>query len=728
MTRLNRWFYLALLLTATLFLIPPESSRAADRTSCVVLVVNSLTLAEVTGGKMPQFAKQTDRMGAALLNIKAHSNNNPVKILLGISAGAPAQANADGKPFLHHDEIYNRIPAKKLYVRFFGREPETEIFNPFYASLSLQNEKSEFVNEIGYIGNQLHARGRKTGYWGEGDPDSHTSSRPGGLIAADANGRIDYGQVGEGIRVEDPLRPAGKRIDEQKLWKAYAASAKKVSLSVIEWGEFEALDYWYAYIPRSRYDDLRTKSLFRLESFVERLLRDCSSNNRTLVILSTAIPKDPRYRERMGWVLVYDPLRRSHGLLSSATTRTPGLVTPYDLHVFLTEILAIPPSPSSIGAPITVKPGDFQQLLRFNSSIVSLEEQRTPILIFMIYLFAVMLIIGGAAVLLVHTYSRIHPWLNTVLLWTMLIPLAFSIASVFKPAHMVTHLLIGAALALLILLVVNQVFPPTTKRLEIIGLLTVGWLLADACTNGYFSRWSVLGYSLASGARYYGLGNEYTGILLGSALLTAGLFLQRAPNRPMALGMIGFGLIMLPFVIGFPRFGANFGDLVPIIPAFGITFILMGRWRINLKNFFFLLCIVIVVFSLFILYDASHESPTHLGRLYKDIANNGWQVAGLLIQRKLEMNWKLVQYSRWTMIVILVVIIFPIALYSPRGPLRSVFARYPALRSVYIGISLAAIGVFLFNDSGIVAAATTLLLPSIALLILMMKHHESGVD
>ncbi|HEX2954273.1 MAG TPA: hypothetical protein VHR47_09870 [Bacillota bacterium] len=724
MTRFSHIFLILLLITSFL-LIPSGLSQASNnKKPCIVLVVNSLTLAEISGGSMPRLARSTDRMGIALLNLRANGANSPEKILLGLSAGAPTQANIDGDPFLGQNESYNRISALKLYTRFYGRDPRAEIFNPFYASLSLQNINSEFVNEIGYIGSMLHVRGEKTGFWGDGDPDLHTPSRSAGLIAADSRGRIDYGKVGPEIQSEDPFHPAGKRIDEQKLWSSFTSSKKPI-LSVIEWGEFEILDYWYPYIPPFHYNDLRLKELNRLDIFINRLTDYCSKNNRALVILTASVPKDPRFKERMGWVMILNPSWRRHGLLISATTRTPGLVTPYDIHEFLVSTLGIPSATSSIGAPINIVAGDLSRLFQFNSATNTLEDQRTPILIIIIYLFSILLIVGGAASLLIRTYGRLYHLLGSVLLWATFLPLTFSIASLVKPSNIFIHIIVGAGLALVLTALVSHIYSELTKRLEVVTLLTSMWLLFDACLGGYFSRWSVLGYSLASGARYYGLGNEYTGVLVGTALLSAGLFLQHSKATKKVLWAIGLWLIMLPLLIGFPRFGANFGDIVPMIPVLGLTFTLMSHWRIDIRRMLLFLLIITIVFTFFVLYDVRQENPTHLGRLFKDIGTNGWQVALLLVQRKLAMNWKLVQYSRWTMVVILVLIIFPISLYSPRGPLRKVFSRYTALRSAYIGISLAAIGGFVFNDSGIVAAATTLLIPSLALLLLMMELNES---
>ena len=47
------------------------------------------------------------------------------------------------------------------------------------------------------------------------------------------------------------------------------------------------------------------------------------------------------------------------------------------------------------------------------------------------------------------------------------------------------------------------------------------WLLLDVLTGSSLIRLSPLGYDVMLGARFYGIGNEYMGILVGSSLLAA---------------------------------------------------------------------------------------------------------------------------------------------------------------------------------------------------------------
>ncbi|MCK9927166.1 hypothetical protein MXD62_08295, partial [Frankia sp. Mgl5] len=58
--------------------------------------------------------------------------------------------------------------------------------------------------------------------------------------------------------------------------------------------------------------------------------------------------------------------------------------------------------------------------------------------------------------------------------------------------------------------------------------LTTGAILFDGFNGAEAMRRSYLGYDPVIGARFYGLGNEYEGILIGSAILFAASFYEWA--------------------------------------------------------------------------------------------------------------------------------------------------------------------------------------------------------
>ena len=91
-------------------------------------------------------------------------------------------------------------------------------------------------------------------------------------------------------------------------------------------------------------------------------------------------------------------------------------------------------------------------------------------------------------------------------------PLAFLLIAIAPPRALAGVLIWMAALSVVIAAVAS-----TRRRGWVwIALLTGGLITGDVLFHGGLISGSVLGYSPAIGARYYGLGNEYGGVLLAA--------------------------------------------------------------------------------------------------------------------------------------------------------------------------------------------------------------------
>lgn len=124
--------------------------------------------------------------------------------------------------------------------------------------------------------------------------------------------------------------------------------------------------------------------------------------------------------------------------------------------------------------------------------------------------------------------------LTPFLLGLIAAPLALLLVGFFPITniwlYLCLFLLLDVLLAVLsICLAGNKDFDP----LIILCLATVGVLLLDTVTGGELQRYSVLSYDPMAGARYYGIGNEYMGILLGATIIGHALLLQRLRDYPL---------------------------------------------------------------------------------------------------------------------------------------------------------------------------------------------------
>ena len=74
-------------------------------------------------------------------------------------------------------------------------------------------------------------------------------------------------------------------------------------------------------------------------------------------------------------------------------------------------------------------------------------------------------------------------------------------------------------------------------------------------------------YALA-GIRFYGIGNEYMGVLIGGALLLAASVRTDTPAAGVGIGL-WFGLVA--FVLSFPAYGAKAGGAITAVTIFVIA-------------------------------------------------------------------------------------------------------------------------------------------------------------
>jgi len=230
-------------------------------------------------------------------------------------------------------------------------------------------------------------------------------------------------------------------------------------------------------------------------------------------------------------------------------------------------------------------------------------------------------------------------------------------------------ILVSAGLAVLI----AARFPSKTVALVLVGLL---W--GDVVLGGPLLERSPFSYSVTEAARFYGIGNEAAGLLIGAALA--------APLEIPAL-------LAVALALGFPTLGANNGCFLAALV--GVVLRLpRGRWAAAV--------IALLLVAGMARWDSlrGRETQSHLGQA---LTGERGGVA-VLVQRKLAMNLHLLVSSPWVLVLL-------------------VGGRRAWRQCDWTGGSTA-LAALLLNDSGVVAAATVLLVDKKSPLT---KESEGGV-
>ncbi len=688
----------------------------------IILTISRVGYDQLT--EMPNIKALMDNSYIGLMNTRASGRYNELKSYASIGWGTRAEASEATDDFHKLDD-----EAREIYQRRVGQVlPKGGLINLSINNLQQLNLSGEFKAMPGTMGEQLRKAGYKTAAIGNSDTDNN-ASRAIGFIAMDAMGYIDYGNLSRELTLEDISSPFGLRTNYDKLMSEFEAVYGKAHLVAIETGDLSRLEAYRSNLNSSAYSSHRRTILNNIDNFVGELVGKINFKDTKLIIL-TPYPTDAAYEagDRLTPIIIYDGDEGTRGLLTSDTTRREGIIGNVDIAP--TVLAAFNLQPENItGKKITTidREGHLSYIMELNSRTVNTSVNRYRIL----YTFAVFEMLASVLALLAIVYKKRMPKGLTklsaiLLLSTAVIPLVFLILPIVGSTSMFTTyvaiVLISAVLTL-ILYYVSKGSPLNT--LMLICLLVTTGLLLDIVTGQNLIKGSILGYDPIIGARYYGIGNEFAGVLIGSTLVGAAAFREKYRVRPEWI-MLFFTMVI--FFIGYPRLGANVGATITALFAFLFAYFLMTAKRMSIKRWGIIVAIIFAAISTFAFIDYFlMESKSHLAGAIQQIANGGPLVVYQIILRKITMNLRVMGVTIWSRVLLLALGILGILFYRPIGLLKSLATKYPSLLSGWSGIIAACIVGFMVNDSGVVMAATCIIYLTTSILYLLLAETEKGI-
>jgi hypothetical protein len=399
------------------------------------------------------------------------------------------------------------------------------------------------------------------------------------------------------------------------------------------------------------------------------------------------------------------------GLLTSPATRTPGLVTNTDLLPTLAD------GSGPRGRGYRSVPGELDDLQRLATATLRVEAIRP--LAWGILRGALLLVALLAAI------PRSRPIARRLLPVPYVVPGLLLLAGDLivpppGPAALV-HAVTGILILLALLLPRRD--ESVSLRLALLTGAITALILGDLATDARLLRGSPLGYSLSLGARYYGIGNEAAGLLLGSALLLpfalAGSS-RRASRAAAAAGLVLYGVVA--FALGSPSLGADFGTALAAVAAAALALPRLFRRRISAWHVAYALIASLLGAVLLALWDAGRapELQTHLGRLVAEMQTRGITPLVTALVGKASTGLR-VATGLWGVLVVL-----------QTGIGLALLRHAPRTTTLSDGVSLlvpTAVALILFNDSGVIAAALALApLPLLAATLCQTPRFGEGVS
>ncbi|NLT96151.1 MAG: hypothetical protein GXW85_11615, partial [Clostridia bacterium] len=406
------------------------------------------------------------------------------------------------------------------------------------------------------------------------------------------------------------------------------------------------------------------------------------------------------------------------GLATSPTTRREGIVANIDVAPTILNFFGLKIPDIMLGYPIISREHDdvFSTLYEMNQQIKTTNIQRA----YLIKPYVALQIIVSLGFLALFFLKK--TWLKVMrpfILAGLTVPVVFLFLPLFSKESLFSKYLWLLILLATILFFIYFSFGSSLTTIAFISLSTALSILVDIFFGSPLMKKSVLGYDPIGGSRYYGLGNEYMGVLIGSLVIGLMALWDRYRPPRKFLGVILVIFLMALFFIMSPEYGSNVGGTISAFGAFVVTFIMLWGIKIRGKHLVFMAAgLAATILALFL--ASSFLTPSHLSKTVELIKTGGWQSFALIMERKLAINYKLLRYTVWTRALLASMVVLVALLYKPPYFLKTIFQKYRCLYRGFIGTGAGCLLAFAFNDSGIVAAATMMIFIALPALILVI--------
>jgi len=675
--------------------------RADDGTGnkVVFLIADRLSFEDMEN--LPGFGELIKGGAAALMNNRPSGGYSACKGYVSIGSGTRAEGTPSAVGALEvNDEV-----AQLFFGRTGHRAGPGMVVNPYINKLIGQNLNGEYRAAAGSIGYYLHGAGLKTAVLGNCDCGDN-QIRWAVSVAMDRDGIVDYGAVGEDVLKEDHGFPTGRRTDFSRL-KAYTEQMTgKADFVVIETGDLTRIEESRDLLNTETYNDHRRETLIRIDGFV-KWIKERADLEGWLVILATPYPSEESIARsaRLTPIIVYGD-GFSPGLLTSGTTRREGIVAGIDIAPTVLNSFGIG-AEELTGRPLRTVPlsGNLDRIMEIGRQTVNTSNFRYPIL-YNYAVFVILVVLLGLNTILYPNFLRgilIAPE-ETALIFIMTFPAVLLVLPVLRLQTLAGNAAVAVAASVVLSVIAHRYIKNVKGLFLSISGLTVVLIVLDIVTGGNMIRNSVLGYDPIIGARYYGIGNEYMGIVTGSAIIAACSLSGR--QRPL-LWVIAVLLGTVVIVVGYPALGANLGGAITGFLAFVFFMLRMLDIRIGIKQAVMVgIAMVAVLFAFLVADTVFLEDHSHLAAAAQGAAVEGPLGFLAIIQRKAAMNLKLLRFTIWTKVLITVIAVTGVLFYRPVGIFKRIFKKYPVYAKGWAALVVAAAVGMAVNDSGVVTSAT----------------------
>jgi hypothetical protein len=703
---------------------------------------------DVEAGRAPALRALADRWAIGALSIRTvGSKTDTSSAFATIGAGNRAR----GRGWEDEHIVPETVAAGReagLVVRGMGE-------------VQADNHRLRFGAVPGTLGSTLHAAGLRTAVVGNSDGGQLPRAggarvgkglvrrRFAGLALADLEGRVDAGDVGDALVRRDESTLNGYRADADAMVAAVRRALGAADVVVVELADA----YREARIaagpmraPEVKVlpddDRRRIAAVGRDDALLGRITQELDLSRDSLLVLGTT-GLGSRRRERLTVALLAGRGATEAGWLTSSTTRRDGIVALTDVGPGVLRLLGLPQPEAMTGQPFRAirgpHPGDarFEHLSRLQSAALFHSRWIAPFFSLYVltqlalYLFAWLRLpwgpskgawgrrgagargrrAGGPA--RAGRHERGGPAVQrsragavrALTLGFMAVPLStFAVAAVHAELWGTAGpgLVMAATCAATVWLAVAGPWrrvpsgPPA-----FVCAVTAAVVVVDLLTGSHVQMSSLIGYSPIIAGRFFGIGNLAFAVLGTAAMLVGGVLAGRYPRHGVPI-VAAIALVVV-VVEGGPMFGADFGGVLSLVPAFGVLMLLVAGRRISRGRIALLAAAAVVggVAVGFVDWLRLPDVQTHIGRFFGRLVDAGPAGIWEILTRKAAANWQVLTNSVLSLTPFIAGAFVVLVLMKPSGRLRRALDEEPGLKWGIIAATVVNVLGFAVNDSGI---------------------------
>jgi hypothetical protein len=699
---------------------------AASQKQVLILDLPRFTFEDLSP-RYPNLMKLANESSVGIMAVRLSGPVNPEKLYLNLSSGKQLWSAEEARLILDSAEVYNGLPAGQLYQSLTGYRayPNGGVFLGLPKIIQL-NQRRELNANIGMTGQVLHDHNIKTAVIGNADVMEYLN-RSGAIPWVDRTGLIDFAALGAETVEAVPSFPSGLRSNVEHIFAYWQRFSKKAQVISISLGDLERIERYRDYLTEPRRKYFRNQALRNYDRLLGKLMASVDPEQTMVVIYSIFGPELEGRTQRLNPVLIKTAAQKP-GLIVADSTRRVGLLTGSDLIAAIYSFLEIANPAFYTDRTIRTVSGSWPQAATMLNELDLNYKARWDLL--PVHGYALIVIVAGfiAGLIYVPKCRRFFAIFQQVYLYLLTIPAVCLIESLINPVEWPA--IIGWTVGLAGLFYLGlRLLSQGNERYAVLAIagFTAFLVVLDGLRNGWLELRSFWGYSAVSAARFYGVGNEYLGFLLGAYIVVVTFTLAKITRHRAKL--LWGGWLFLAIFLFYPAWGANVGGGITVVLGLGAANFIWLDQPITKKRIGLLLAALVGLLTLIGVVDlfVSGRQMSHFGQFIGVIRQQGLPVLVEMVSRKWQLNQSLIAANSWSYVLIGFLIIIPLLFHNPPRALRRWLDTYPDLAKGILCLVITSVVALLANDSGIVTVATMFIFGVELFLVLIVEECHSEV-